>query len=427
MAPARSRKRSRRNALTARGWAFLAVAAMLVVLAYALRRPELLFIGCFVAAVPLLALFLVGLQRPKLEVRRTFTPLVLTAAQQASVKLQVNNLAPRPFPAATWADAVSWLPHGHASGRLGPLRSGLFGHREPLSMTRLGYELTPPRRGRFEIGPFTITLTDPFGLAGGSQLAGHAQTVTIVPQVQPLPESGLAIAEAEGSARLVQHRAVGSDHDITTRAYRTGDALRRVHWRASAHHGDLMVRQEEQRSHSEASVLLDTRRSGYRDAESAHPLAGAESERFEWAVEFVASLVVHLQRSGFLVHMYETAEHQLASVESTTLFLESLATVALSPVPEPMEVALSGGETAGRTPGSMFAIISDADADLLDGLVARCSSYELAVAFLVMPDDASVSLPLSRAGWTCVTVRPGDTAEDAWLAVVDREGARRAS
>ena len=422
-----ARKHSRNTRLTARGWGFLAVAALLIVSAYSLHRPELLFIGCFVAALPALSLFLIRLQRPNLEIRRTFAPLVLTAGHPAVVRLQVNNLAQRPFPASTWTDAVSWLPTRGATGPLGPLRSGLFRHREPLSSARLTYEVTPPRRGRFEIGPFTITMIDTFGLASGTQLAHHAQTVIVIPEVQALPESGLTIAEAEGSARLVQHRAVGGDHDVTTRAYRTGDALRRVHWRASAHHGDLMVRQEEQRSHSEASVLLDTRRSGYRDA-TGHPLAAAESDRFEWAVGFTASLVVHLQHSGFLVHMHESAEPQLAAVENTTHFLESLATVGLSPIPAPMDVVLGGGNGhSGRTPGSLFAIISDADAELLDVLTARRGSYELAVAFLVMADDASVSLPLSKAGWTCVQVRPGDTAEDAWLAVVDTDGRRRAS
>lgn len=421
-------KRARNTRLTARGWAFLGVATVLVVLAYALRRPELLFIGCFAAAVPLLSLFLIRLQRPKLDVRRSFAPLVLTAGHPATVRLQVQNLAPRPFPAATWTDAIGWLPRHPASGQLKALRSGLFRHREPRSATRLSYDLAPPRRGQFEIGPFTITMTDPFGLASGTQIANHAQTVTVIPEVQTLPESGLAIAEAEGSARLVQHRAVGGDHDVTTRAYRTGDALRRVHWRASAHHGDLMVRQEEQRSHSEASILLDTRRSGYRDANFLHPLATAESDRFEWAVGFAASLVVHLQHSGFLVHLHESADAQLASVENTTRFLESLATVALSPVPVPMDAILaSGGGQSSRTPGSMFAIISDPDTELVEALARRRNSYELAVAFLVMPEDVSVSLPLNSAGWTCVVVREGDTAEAAWLAVVEGEGARRAS
>jgi uncharacterized protein (DUF58 family) len=426
MAEARGKK-ARRTRLTTRGRVFLVVAALLIVLAYALRRPELLFIGSFVAAIPLLSFFLIRLQRPNIDVRRTFTPLVLTAGHPVWVRLQVSNLAPRPFPAATWTDAVGWLPGTGVAGQLGPLRSGLFRHREPLSSAALTYELTPPRRGQFEVGPFTITMTDPFGLANGTQRAGHAQTITVVPEVQVLPDSGLAIAEAEGSARLVQHRAVGGDHDITTRAYRTGDALRRVHWRASAHHGDLMVRQEEQRSHSEASILLDTRKSGYRDVDAIFPTSDAESDRFDWAVNFTASLVVHLQHSGFLVHMNESAQQQLSSVENTTHFLESLATVSLSPTAVPMDTMLASRAESGRTPGSMFAIISDADPELMEALTARRSSYELAVAFLIMPDDASASLPLTTAGWTCVIVRPGDSAEDAWLAVVDREGGRRAS
>src|SRR5690554_1031713 len=133
MAARQEGKRSRRNFLTARGWAFLGVAALLVIFAYSLRRPELLFVGCFVAAVPLLSLVLIGLQRPKLDVRRTFTPLLLTSGRTTAVRLQVTNLAPRPFPAARWTDAVGWLPRSPASGQLGPLRSGLFRHREPLA------------------------------------------------------------------------------------------------------------------------------------------------------------------------------------------------------------------------------------------------------------------------------------------------------
>src|SRR5690554_508455 len=184
MGARRGGKRFRSTFLTPRGWAFLVVAGLLVILAYALRRPELLFVGCFAAAVPLMSLVLIGMRRPKLEVRRTFTPLLLTSGRPTAVRLQVSNLAPRPFPVSTWTDAVGWLSNDPATGQLGPLRSGLFRHREPLSATRVGYNLTPPRRGRFEVGPFTITMTDPFGLACGTQRAGHAQTVTVVPQVQ---------------------------------------------------------------------------------------------------------------------------------------------------------------------------------------------------------------------------------------------------
>ena len=421
------RETTRHTRLSRRGWLFLAAAGTLIVLAYAMRRPELLFIGCFVAAVPALSLVLIGLQRPRVEVRRTLTPLVVAAGRTTTVRLDIQNLAPRPLPACEWQDAIGWHHHGGATGKLPALRSGLFRHREPRSSCRLTYEVVPPRRGQYELGPFTITVADPFGLAKGTHLVHRAQGVTVIPQVQVLPDSGLAIAEADGSARLVQHRAVGGDHDITTRAYRTGDPLRRVHWRASAHHGDLMVRQEEQRRHSEASILLDTRSSGYRDSKGVRAFSGGESQRFEWAVEFTASLVVHLQRGGFLVHMHESAQTQLASVENTTRFLESMATIQLSLEPESIDTVLSGSKKAGRAPGSMFAIVSDVDDDLVDALASRRGAWELAVAFLVMPDDAGVSIPLSRAGWSCIVVKPGDTVEEAWLAVVEGDGRQYAS
>lgn len=415
---------SGRTRLTARGWGFVATAVVLAVLAYSLHRAELLFLAGVAVALPLVALVLVRLQRPRMQARRTFTPLTLTAGRPTTVRVEVQNLAPRTIAASTWSDAIGWLARGTVTGVLPTLRRGTFRTREPRSRVRLTYQLVPPRRGVFELGPFTVTRTGPFGLARSAQLVHRAEPITVVPQTQVLPESGLAIAEAEGSARLVQHRSVGGDHDVTTRTYRTGDALRRVHWRASAHHGELMVRQEEQRSHSETSVLIDTRRSGYRDARVSRALAFADSVRFEWAVEFAGSLVVHLQRSGFVVHLHESAPAQLTSVENTTGFLESLATVQLVETPVPLDTVLDTVGQSSRKPGSMFAILSDADDDLLEGLAARRSGYELAVAFLVCPTDDSARTVLSRAGWRCVVVQPEDSPEAAWLAVVDGGGSR---
>src|SRR5690606_41086826 len=48
--------------------------------------------------------------------------------------------------------------------------------------------------------------------------------------------------------------AAGDSDDVLTREYRRGDAMRRVHWRATARAGDLRVRQEEH--HAEVSSLV---------------------------------------------------------------------------------------------------------------------------------------------------------------------------
>ena len=48
-----------------------------------------------------------------------------------------------------------------------------------------------------------------------------------------------------------------------TREYRHGDPMRRVHWAATARHGQLMVRQEESVTTPEATIVLDSRLSAY--------------------------------------------------------------------------------------------------------------------------------------------------------------------
>ena len=79
------------------------------------------------------------------------------------------------------------------------------------------------------------------------------------------------------------------------RAYRDGDDMRRVHWRATAHHGELMVRREEQPWQSRATLLLDTRT-------GAHAGQDPDSS-LEYAVSAAASIGVHLADRGYAVRL----------------------------------------------------------------------------------------------------------------------------
>ena len=112
------------------------------------------------------------------------------------------------------------------------------------------------------------------------------------------------------------------------REYRRGDDLRRVHWRSSAHAGELMVRREEQPWQSRATLFLDNRK-------IAHAGSGAASS-LEHAVVVAASIGVHLVQRGFNVRLVtaageETApqwhEHGAHGSADTAPLLESLAVV----------------------------------------------------------------------------------------------------
>ena len=74
------------------------------------------------------------------------------------------------------------------------------------------------------------------------------------------------------------------------RPYRHGDELRRVHWRSTARHDELMVRLEERPWRAGTTVLLDRR-------DGAHRGRGADSS-LEFAVSMAASVCAHLIGRG---------------------------------------------------------------------------------------------------------------------------------
>jgi uncharacterized protein (DUF58 family) len=243
-----------------------------------------------------------------------------------------------------------------------------------------------------------------------------------VPDVVPLPDTMHMVAADDGSGRTLQRQTASGVDDLMAREYRSGDALRRVHWRASAHRGDLMVRQEEQRSHAEARILLDTRRAGHRDASVDFE---PESDSLEWAVRFTASVGVHLKRRGFAVHVVETCPRQIAALDQAQEFLASLAEVRLSDHAIADE-ALSFSPGASRSLGSMFAVLADAEDEVVERLVRATPAFDTAVAFLVSRRSASLAAPLHAAGWVCVAVDPRDSLDKVWLDAARTREAQRA-
>jgi uncharacterized protein (DUF58 family) len=403
--------------LSPRGWTLLVCGALVIPASYGLGRSELLSLGSFLVLLPLSALAFVRLRRMRLSVERSFSPAVVSAGHPTTVRMTVRNLSSSSTTEANWRENLPWSPYATVPAPLPVLlpRGPRFAARG--SASRIHYQLTPPARGVFAIGPMLIDFSDPFGLADGALVAGSSEVLTVTPDVAVLADDVVAISADEGPTRMLQRRALGGEDDLTTREYRRGDALRRVHWRASAHAGQLMVRQEEQRSHAEARLLLDTLRRNYRDVAASGETDGPQSAAFEWAVRLTASLGLHLVREGFLVRVIETGVAQLASLERGEEFLESLASIALTDESAGELSLLRGVQRPDRSQGSVFVILSDADARTVESLASQRRSFDLAVAFLVAPRRLGLARSLTESGWLCVTVNTDDPIDDAWRAV----------
>ncbi len=440
---ARRRGGAARLRLTARGWGFAATSVLLFWLAYVGGREALLFAAALPALLLVGGLALLILRRVRVSAARTFSPSPVSAQRPAQVTVSVSNERYSRSGEAVWRDTLPWWPKATPDARLPPLapRGRRFAGRG--NTVRLDYPLRAPRRGVYRIGPLHVEQRDPFGLATLRSTAAGEDEIIVVPDAMELPRTGLSLATGEGSARVLQRDHRGTDDDIMTREYRPGDALRRVHWRVTARQGELMVRQEEQRSYPEARIVIDTRRGGYADAvhDQFTPHAG-ESEAFEWAVRMVASMGVHLHRRGFLVRILETAHPQIAELGDGNRwagrdqeFLLSLASIGLvdadhrSPVP--------AQERSDRAAGPVFAVLAEPDDAVFEWLTRQKRPFELAVAFVLstaplvlqqLDREGQLAEPghtvetLERLGWIAVPVSLADEPSDAWRAVVAETG-----
>ena len=424
MATPRDSRRTRSIRLTARGKAFGILSIILVIVAYQAGNRLLMWVACLLAALLIIAALLARFRSMKLGIARSFTPSPVSATDPTTVIIDATNLASIRSAPLYWNDTLPWRPLATDPVHLLPL-SGTNGQSKRYA--KLSYQLIPPRRGVFRIGPLAIAYSDPFGLAVGFMTIGAKDELIVTPHVTELPLSGVWLEAPDGAARLVQASGIGNSDDLMTREYRRGDALRRVHWRASARHGELMVRQEEQRAYPEATIVFDTRESGYRDhwgmANLAHP-GSVFSEGFEWAVSMLASLGIHLHREGFVVHVVETADRQVIELADAEArmgreeeFLLSLASVQLR-----QQKGAPHGTTAE---GPVFAIVSEPDDDTLAWLIGMRRPFELGVVFLVGA-AASVAAELNLAGWRVIPVDANTSPAIAWRVLAEELGATSA-
>jgi uncharacterized protein (DUF58 family) len=418
---ARNLRRRAQLRPTVRGGVTLLIGVVALLLAYWVGRRELLAVAGAAFLLPLIGLIAVRLRRPRLDVLRTFSPPVVGAGEPVEVRVRIRNAGSAPSPTLEWNDAIPWQEDDPRPQALAPIPAGSAEQRIRIA----DYRLRPARRGVYAIGPLVVEQRDAFGMVARVAAVGEQDRLVVIPTVERLPAGGPAPADGEGTARLIQRRVTGNDDDLTTREYRAGDALRRVHWRASARHGELMVRQEEHRSRPDAHIVLDTRAGGYPDA---HGDAGRawlhtiESDAFEWVVRATASLGIHLEEAGFRVEIEETGPAQIEQIgerweggRRIDRFLTSLAGVGLATPP-------AGDISApAASRGPLFALISDAEDLTADWLARRRRSAGVAIAFAVDPRP-ELTERLVDAGWSCVPVGADDALADVWrdLAVQGR-------
>ena len=402
---------------TTRGKSFLGAGIAAGVLGLGLGERALLSIGTVLVALPLLAALATSRARYRIRCVRRVTPPRVPAGRNAVAGLRLENVSRLPTGLLLAEDG---LPYP-----LGSRPRFVLERIEPGGWRELSYPVQSETRGRYTIGPLQVRVADAFGLVELTRSFSTTSTLVVTPPVIPLPAAPLAGSwRGEGGGRARTADSAGED-DVIPRTYRDGDELRRVHWRSTARHGELMVRREEQRWRNRAVLLLDTR-------SQAHSGSGPGSS-FEFAVTAMASIGVHLARGGIDGQLLTADGLATTPGSFEDALLDSLAVVKSS-----RRLDLTRGlERAQGGTGGLFVLVAGAlEAAEARRLVAARRDSGPAIALLLavstwagqgsdLEQSAPAATVLRAAGWRVALVSAGTPLATAWNQLRYAPGAAR--
>jgi uncharacterized protein (DUF58 family) len=259
------------------------------------------------------------------------------------------------------------------------------------------YQLRPPQRGRYHLGPLMWRSSDALGLAVRQQRQDTLTPLTVTPRVVPLRtlqhSSGVGLT---GDSALLRSSLIGPD-DALIREYRPRDDVRRIHWPSTARTGTMMVRREERAWDPSAIILLDSRA-------VAHRGSGPDST-FEWAVSAAASIGVHLLDAGFDLNVVEADgrafDHVGRESSGGSLLLHHLTDSALAP-----ETSLDRASAAvRRRTGAPLLVAILGRLSYGDAITLTRTNRDRRLSWAIVLDDAADDQGPAGSGEGCSRLR----------------------
>jgi uncharacterized protein (DUF58 family) len=398
----RGAARTMLSALTTRGRSFMAAGTTAITCAFILGERDLLRAGVLILGLPLLSALVVSRTRYRLTCSRRVAPSRLPAGHEAQVDVLLENVSRLPTGVLLVEDQVPYTLGGRARF--------VVDRMEPQGGREMVYRVRADVRGRYQVGPLTVRLADPFGLVELARSFAAADRITVTPPIVPLPHGRLMGSWTGGGESRARTVSIAGEDDVAPREYRHGDDLRRVHWRSTARYGELMVRREEQQWQSRGTLFLDTRR-------LAHWGDGPGAS-LEQAVSAAASIGVQLGREGLcLRYVTDEGEMLAPSAAFEGALLDALAVVRTSTGRSPRSGLSALRTAAGEGDGLIVGVFGRLTADDARDVARSRRGTATCVAVLVGDEAgtaARAGAVLRAGGWRVLTITSAAALATAW-------------
>ncbi len=405
-----------RDILTTRGYAFVAAGLTLLVGGDLLGFTDITRVGVLLAALPLLAALNARRHSSEVTVERSVHPPRLVVDQSGMVTVVVQNASERRTQLQLADEQVHYLLGDRPRFVLPPM--------DPGDIREVSYQIRSQVRGRFRLGPLTLRRQDPYGLATMTASLPGSTDILVLPRIEALG-NGRPRAGGFGTEGAIPHMvALHGEDDVAVRAYRDGDDLRRIHWPATAHQLELMVRQEDRPARRRVVLVLDSRTSG-------HQGSGTLGS-FEWAVTAAASVAAHLCAHRYALHLLSSETTTEGTATQTVEIDEALGSLAMAGLgtARQFDEVLHWAHPLTSAGGLVVAIVTDHD----DAVLRRIAALRQpdGTGLLILLDSATfgpsrAEAPAGRAraladlvaeaGWSTCVVSSGMTVAQAWDAI----------
>lgn len=414
---------------TPRGWAVLTMGLGLAIAGRMLAAPPVEQVGVGVLALPIVGAVIIRRSGQGVNVSRSVTPARAHAGQPVKLTLDIVNEGRTRTPLLLLEDHLAWELTGRA-------RFAVQGI-EPEGSRSTSLTVRPPRRGRYRVGPLTISVLDPFGLVRRSFTAAGLTDFLVYPRVEPLsmPRDRGEQRSLAVSALRQPTGARGEDF-YTLREYVDGDDMRKVHWPATARTDRVMIRQEETPWNTRATVLLD-------DRASAHSSGGGSFDR---AVEVTASICDLYGKARYSFRLAAANDPGVAAGRGKDHYhrcLDLLATIPARPLdprePDPLLVRLTELEAGASAEGTLVVVVGDLSAAEAS-MIARCRRRFRQIFVVLLPQHRfaqgatrdrwegersarEVVTLLARSGVRCLVLGQDESVGSAWASLSGRGNA----
>jgi len=197
------------------------------------------------------------------------------------------------------------------------------------------YQVTCNKRGYYTFGPASLYSGDIFGFYPRNTIQQETDHLIVYPRLFPITNYILQPRQPLGDLKASYRIFHDPTRPIGIREYNPGDPFNHIHWKATARHQQLQVKEFEPSTTLQCIIWLAIDSFANTDDRD-------NNEQFEWAISTVASIANYLTENDFPLGLFTNTSlfqggSYIKTLPGTSLehmisMLEVLAKITLKPL-----------------------------------------------------------------------------------------------